>query len=143
MNDHELVRPLLALGAAGLLDADGERRLREHTAACAECRAELETFAEIAGALGSLPAPPPPPDLLWRTQALLAAEADRREGVRLAGAAAAVAAVLLLAVAATLRTIYGDTAMFAWLGLSFIPSALGGAAALTLASRRQLERSSQ
>jgi hypothetical protein len=143
MNDHELIRPLLALGAAGLLDAEGERRLREHTATCAECSAELETFAKIAGALGGLPVSAPPPDLLWRTQALLAAEADRRDGVRLAGVAAAVAGVLLLAIAAALHTVYGDTAMLAWLAWSFIPSALGGAAALTLSSRRQLERSSQ
>lgn len=143
MNDHEQVRPLLALGAAGLLDAEGERRLREHTVVCAECRAELEAFAEIAGALGGLPAAAPPPDLLWRTQVMMAAEADRREGARMAAAAAAVAGALLLAVAAALHSTLGDTAMLAWLAWSLIPSALGGGAVLTLASRHRLERSSQ
>jgi hypothetical protein len=143
MNDHEQVRPLLALGAAGLLDAEGERRLREHTVVCAECRAELEAFAEIAGALGGLPAAPPPPDLLWRTQVMMAAEADRREGARMAAAAAAVAGALLLTMAAALHTLVSDSAMVAWLAWSLIPSVLGGGAALTLATRRQLERSSR
>jgi predicted anti-sigma-YlaC factor YlaD len=143
MNDHEQVRELLALGAAGLLDAADERLLREHTAVCAECRAELDAFASIAGILGALPAMAPPPDLLPRTQALMSAEADRREGVRLAAVSAVVAGTLLLAVAGALYTLYGDTVMLAWLAWSLIPSVLGGGAVLTLASRRPLERISQ
>jgi predicted anti-sigma-YlaC factor YlaD len=143
MNDHELVRPLLALSAAGLLDAEGERHLREHTAECEECRAELEAFAEIAGVLEGLPTVAPAPDLLWRTQTLMAAEADRRQGVRLAAVAGIFGVVLLLAFAAGVHVLMGDSAVIAWVAWVFFPSVLGGGAALTLASRRQMERSAE
>jgi predicted anti-sigma-YlaC factor YlaD len=137
MNDHDTVRPLLALSAAGLLDPDGERRVREHTAACEACRAELEGFAQLTEALGAMPAAPPPPDLLARTHTLIAAEADRREGTRLAAAAAISAAVLVLYLAAVLP-------LYAWFAWTLIPSVMGGAAAIILASyRRRLERSLQ
>jgi predicted anti-sigma-YlaC factor YlaD len=134
MTAHELVRPLLALSAAGLLDAEGERRLREHAAGCAACRAELELFAQLAAGLRDLPVAPPPPGLLARTQALVAADADRREGARLAAAAAVFAAILLLSLAVVLPVL-------AWFVWTIIPSVLGGAAAIALASHRRLERS--
>jgi predicted anti-sigma-YlaC factor YlaD len=138
MNDHELVRPLFALSAAGLLDAEGERRLREHTAVCEACRAELEAFAQLAEGLRFMPSMPAPPDLLARTQARVAAEADRREGALLATLAAVLAGVLLLSLSYILRA-----GVVVWIAWSFIPSVLGGAAALMLASRRRVERSAQ
>ncbi len=138
MTDHDLVRPLFALSAAGLLDAGGERRLREHTAACDACRAELEAFAQLAEGLRFMPSAMPPADLLARTQARVAAEADRREGARLATLAALSGAILLLSLAYVLRA-----GVVVWIAWSFIPSVLGGAAALMLASRRRLERSAQ
>ena len=138
MTDHDLVRPLFAVSAAGLLDAEGERRLREHTAGCEACRAELEAFAQLADGLRFMPSAPPPPDLLARTQARIAADADRREGARLATLTAILGAVLLLSLAYVLRS-----GVLVWVAWSFIPSVLGGAAALMLASRRRLERSAQ
>jgi anti-sigma factor RsiW len=141
MNDHEQVRRLLALGAGGLLDSDGERRLRAHTAECAECRAELAEFAAIAEVLATLPAAAPPPDLVWRTQVAMAAEADRRQGVGLAAIAGLLALALLIATSAVLHLLAGDRAVAAWLVWSMVPSVLGGGAALTLASRRRMERS--
>ena len=143
MTDHELVRPLLALSAAGLLDADGERRLRAHAAICVACRADLEILAQLADGLRALPAAPAPSDLLARTQAMVAAEADHREGARLAAAAALVTCVLLLGLAVTLRTLLGASGALAWLAWSLIPSVLGGASAIALASRRRLQRSAQ
>jgi predicted anti-sigma-YlaC factor YlaD len=134
MTDHELIRPLLASSAAGLLDAEGERRLREHTAGCAACRAELEVFAQLAAGLRDLPVAPPPPGLLARTQAFVAADADRRQGARLAAAAAGFAAILLLSLAVVLPVL-------AWIGWITITSLLGAAAAIALASHRRLERS--
>uniref|UniRef100_Q025K8 Transmembrane anti-sigma factor n=1 Tax=Solibacter usitatus (strain Ellin6076) TaxID=234267 RepID=Q025K8_SOLUE len=138
MTDHDLVRPLFALSAAGLLDAEGERRLREHTAGCEACSAELEAFAQLAAGLRFMPSTPPPPDLLARTQARVAAEADRREGALLATAAAVLACMLMLSLAYVLRA-----GVWVWVAWSFIPSVLGGAAALMLASRRRVERSAQ
>jgi len=138
MTDHDLVRPMFALSAAGLLDAGGERRVREHIAVCDACRAELEGFAQLADGLRCMPSAPPPADLLVRTQARVAAEADRREGARLATLAALLGAILLLTLAYVLRA-----GVLVWVAWSFIPSVLGGAAALMLASRRRLERSAQ
>jgi hypothetical protein len=138
MTDHDLVRPLFALSAAGLLDAEGERRLREHTAGCDACRAELEAFAQLAEGLRFMPCAAAPPDLLARTQARVAADADRREGARLATLAALFGAILLLSLSYVLRA-----GVLVWVAWSLIPSVLGGAAALMLASRRRLERSAQ
>jgi predicted anti-sigma-YlaC factor YlaD len=138
MTDHDLVRPMFALSAAGLLDAEGERRVREHIAVCEACRAELEAFAQLADGLRGMPSAPPPADLLVRTQARVAVEADRREGARLATLAALFGAILLLSLTYVLRA-----GALVWVAWSFIPSVLGGAAALILASRRRLERSAQ
>lgn len=138
MTDHDLVRPLFALSAAGLLDAEGERRLREHTAGCEACRAELEAFAQLAEGLRFMPSAPPPADLLARTQARVAADAERREGARLATLAALFGGILLCSLAYILHA-----AVLVWLTWSLIPSVLGGAAALMLASRRRIERSVQ
>jgi predicted anti-sigma-YlaC factor YlaD len=143
MTDHDEIRELLALSAAGLLEAHEERRLREHVAECAACRTELEDFAELAGGLATLPCAPPPPYLLARTQALVAADCDRREGARLATAAAVIAAVLIFGPAAVLRILFGDAIALAWLAWTLVLSILGCAAALALASRRHLQRSSQ
>jgi hypothetical protein len=134
MSDHELVRPLLALSAAGLLDAEGERRLREHASGCAACNAELELFSQLAAGLRDLPVAPPPPGLLARTQALVAADADRRQGARLSAAAAGFAAILLLSLTVVLPVL-------AWIAWIVIPSVLGAAAAVALAAHRRLERS--
>jgi anti-sigma factor RsiW len=136
MTDHDQIRPLLALSAAGLLDPSGERRLREHTASCDACRAELDAYAALAAGLRELPSAPPPAGLLARTQARLALEADRREGARLATLAAVFGAILLISLSYVLRA-----GAWVWLAWTFIPSVLGGAAALVLASRRRLERS--
>lgn len=143
MTDHELVRPLLALSAAGLLDPEEERRLRKHVAQCAGCRDELEDLAQLAAGLRALPCLPPPPGLLTRTQARIAADADRREGARLAAVAAAFTGILLLSLAVVLRAALGESGVLVWFAWSSISSVLGGAAAIVLASRRRLPRSAQ
>jgi predicted anti-sigma-YlaC factor YlaD len=141
MSDHESVRELLALSAAGLLNAAEERSVREHVRQCAACAGELDEFAGLSAGLSALPSPQPPADLVRRTSALLAAEADRRQGAVFAGAAAIVALALVLLVGQALRTLMGDSAVLAWLGWATISSILGAASALVLVSRRRLERS--
>src|SRR5438552_6300195 len=93
----EQVHGLLALSAAGLLDAPEARRVAEHVLECAACAAELESLGDIAAALGLLPAPHPPAGLVYQTQLAIAAESDRRQGARLALAAGVLAWVIALA----------------------------------------------
>ena len=60
MSDHESVRHLLALSAAGLLDAGEERLVREHASQCARCAAKLDAYATLSAGLSALPMPQPP-----------------------------------------------------------------------------------
>jgi len=141
MSDHESVRELLALSAAGLLDAGEERLVRDHARQCAACTAELDDYATLSAGLSALPSPPPPADLVRRTSVLMAAEKDRRQGAFLAAAAAIFAFVFVLLIGQTLRILEGDSAAMVWLAWAFVSSMLGTAAALALAARRCLERS--
>ena len=140
MNDHDSVRKLLALSAAGLLDPGEERLVREHARQCARCAAKLDDYATLAAGLSALPCPLPLADLLRRTNSLVAAEVDRRQGAALAGVSAVFAFAFVLTVGQTLRIVAGDTAALAWLVWAVVSSVLGTASALLLASRRRLER---
>ena len=141
MSDHEQVRQLLALSAAGLLDADEERLVSEHARQCTACAAELDEFAALSAGLSALPVPQPPADLVQRTSALMAAEADRRQGAIFAGGAAIFACAFVLIVGQAVRIMVSDSAALTWLLWSSLSSVLGAASALMLASRRRLERS--
>jgi anti-sigma factor RsiW len=141
MSDHESVRQLLALSAAGLLDAGEERLVREHAHQCAACAAELDEFAALSAGLSALPAPQPPAYLLARTTVLLAAEADRRQGAVFAAGVSIFALVFVLVIGQTLRITAGYPAALVWLIWAVITSILGAASALVLASRRRPERS--
>ena len=82
MTTHETIRQLLALSAAGLLDAADDRRVRQHVQECAECAAALDDLAALSADLCRLPAPMAPPDLLARTEARVAAELAAQAGLR-------------------------------------------------------------
>lgn len=141
MSDHESVRQLLALSAAGLLDAAEERLVREHARQCARCTAKLDDYAALSAGLSALPCPLPLPDLLRRTNSLVAAELDRRQGAAFASGAAIFAFVFVLLIGQTLRMVAGDSVALAWLAWALISSVFGAASAVVLASRRRLERS--
>ena len=141
MNEHESVRQLLALSAAGLLEASEERLVREHARQCAACAAKLDDYATLSAGLAALPCPLPLPDLLRRTNAVVAAEVDRRQGAAFAAATGVFACVFVLLTCLTLRMVAGDSIALAWLGWALISSVLGAASAVVLASRRRLERS--
>ena len=140
MSEHESVRQLLALSAAGLLDAGEERLVREHVRQCARCAAKLDDYATLSAGLSALPCPLPLADLLRRTNSLVAAEVDRRQGAAFAGAAAIFALAFVLLIGQTLLMVAGDSAALAWLVWAVISSMLGTASAIVLASRRRLER---
>src|ERR1019366_4544854 len=122
-------------------DAGEERLVREHARRCARCAAKLDAYATLSAGLSALPCPLPLADLLRRTNALVAAEVDRRQGAAFAGAAAVFAFAFVLIVGQTLRILAGDSVALAWLAWALISSVLGTASALLLASRRRLERS--
>ncbi len=149
MKTHETIRQLLALSAAGLLDAADDRRVREHVHECAECSTALDDLAAVAADLGRLPAPPVPADLLARTQARVAAEvaaqasSHRRHGAILAAVGAGLFAwMAALATWGLYRLLAGSAGWLAWLVLTTVPAYMAaGAVAAMFASRRRLERS--
>jgi anti-sigma factor RsiW len=102
MDDHELT----AAYALDALDGDDRERYETHLATCDRCRAELQGFWRVSGALAhAAGGPAPPPEL--RERILSAARAERPNVVpfrpRRSGAlatVAAAAAVALLAVGA-------------------------------------------
>jgi predicted anti-sigma-YlaC factor YlaD len=78
MDQHASIRDLLALAAAGALDAAGERQVDEHLRDCADCRAEFQIWSRLTGALETLPTPQAPFGLVERTRGLI----ENRAAVR-------------------------------------------------------------
>src|SRR5260370_34583386 len=83
MNEHESIRELLALAAAGALDENEQRKLGRHLAECSACNAELDAWRGLAASLKRLPTPQAPSMLVERTRSRVALEraaiAERRE----------------------------------------------------------------
>ena len=77
MNEHDKIRELLALAAAGALTDAEKRRVAEHVRSCVSCSNELDAWRPIATELRRLPTPQPSS---WLLQATLArAEAKLAE----------------------------------------------------------------
>jgi anti-sigma-K factor RskA len=111
MDLHELT-PGYALDA---LDPEECARYEEHLAACEQCRAELQGFWHVAGALGrAADGPPPPPRL--RARILEQARAERpnvvplrrRLAVPVLSAAAAAAAVAAIGIGIWAASLSGE-----------------------------------
>ncbi|HXB70048.1 MAG TPA: zf-HC2 domain-containing protein [Candidatus Acidoferrales bacterium] len=143
MTPHESTRPLLALSAAGLLDADGERQVRQHIRECPACAAGLAGLAAVAAGLTSLPSPAPSAALLARTQARvaaqLAARRDRISGVALGVAGCGCGWVVSLATWGAWDWLGGNPAILIWLEFSAVLAGL--TAAVVVRRRRRAERS--
>jgi predicted anti-sigma-YlaC factor YlaD len=90
--NHSDAVELLALAAAGALDAPQQRRLEEHARECSACRRQLEIWNSYSQGLRNLPQPPVPTQLMERTRARLlnerATTADRRWDALMLGALA-------------------------------------------------------
>ena len=71
MTEHESVREMLSLAAAGVLAPDEQRRVEQHAAVCDLCRRELELWERYARELVRLPAPVAPKNLGERTRVRL------------------------------------------------------------------------
>jgi len=77
MSEHERIRELLALAAAGALTSAEEKQVAEHVRSCIACSNELEAWLQTASELRRLPTPQPSS---WLVQATLArAEAKLTE----------------------------------------------------------------
>ncbi len=79
MNEHDKIRKLLSLAAAGALDEPELIAVQRHAARCAECTAQLERWMSLGHALRGLPTPQPPAALLQRTLAVAAAALLREQ----------------------------------------------------------------
>src|ERR1700751_4731721 len=69
MSEHDKIRELLALAAAGALTSAEEKQVAEHVRSCIACSNELEAWQPIASELRRLPTPQPSS---WLVQATLA-----------------------------------------------------------------------
>ena len=155
MSEHEGIRELLALAAAGALEASEQQKLERHLAECAECAQELEGWNALAGGLRRLPTPRPSAALVERTRARvakqLAAESERRWDLSVLVFLVVFAWTLVLAGWPIVRLIGGG--VLGWLDTGFrqtwvwlaVYSALGwlaaGVAAVALGLRqRELRR---
>ncbi|HKF51253.1 MAG TPA: zf-HC2 domain-containing protein [Candidatus Acidoferrales bacterium] len=81
-NEHDQLRELLSLAAAGVLDASDEQRVAAHIGVCPECAASLNRWQQVGANLRRLPTPQAPAALVSRTillaQTRLAEESSRR-----------------------------------------------------------------
>jgi anti-sigma factor RsiW len=78
MNNHDDIRDLLPLAAAGALDPAAQRQVEEHLRQCSGCRAELQSWQRLTGALEALPTPQAPLGLVERTRRHLESQAAAR-----------------------------------------------------------------
>lgn len=80
MTEHNKIRELLALAAAGALTSAEEKQVAEHLRSCLACSNELGAWLPILSELRRLPTPQPSAWLvqatLARAQAKLAAQAE-------------------------------------------------------------------
>jgi len=68
MNEHNEIRDLLTLAAAGALNAEEQRRVEKHLRECPACKAEFDSWQQLTSALSKLPTPEAPAGLVERTR---------------------------------------------------------------------------
>ena len=139
MSAHDTVRPLLALSAAGLLEAAEERLVRNHAAECAECAVELDALADLAASLAMLPVPAPAPDLVVRTQVRVAEDRDRRQSQWLAIGAAVCGATATAGLCLLSEPYLGS---MVWVAATLLPTLPAAGAVALLAGRNRVARRS-
>jgi len=154
MNEHESIRVMLALAAAGALDPAESTRVERHANVCDDCRRELETWSRYAYGLRELPQPSAPPDLMERTRTRLLQERAVAEGRRWNGLMLGVLVVFGWATGLTLwilvrvftgavLTVFGANLVsgLTWSLVSVVLSWMTAAtAALMLGKSRQMRR---
>ncbi|MGC1106027.1 MAG: zf-HC2 domain-containing protein [Candidatus Acidiferrales bacterium] len=154
MNEHDAIRELLPLAAAGVLDAAEEGRLAAHISLCPDCAANLSLWQQVGSNLRRIPTPQAPAALVERTIALaqnhLTRESDRRTERRIVAlvivfswAFVAISWPLAQLLAHGWQSLLGFGFEQGWenfVVFTAICWLAGGAAAVLLAARRSRER---
>jgi anti-sigma factor RsiW len=158
MNEHDAIRELLPLAAAGALDERDQRRVEEHVRTCAECAAELDRWWALERGLRRLPTPQAPALLVERTRMRIRAEllerAERAVNPWLMGFLVLFSWTLVLATWPVVRWLGGgsaggqipavdiglDRAWLAFVGYTLAGWVIGGLAALAMAVRHVAAR---
>src|SRR5215831_19574881 len=151
MNEHEQLRAMLALAAAGVLEADEQSRIDDHLRDCESCRREMDCWLWYAQSFRYLRPPTLPERLVERTRARILAErtaaAERRSEGLLLGALAAFAWIVGVTVWFLVRLFAGGatavlkisiTQLLIWgAGSTILVWLTAAVATLMLGSRRQ------
>jgi hypothetical protein len=74
MSEHDEIRDLLSLAAAGALDSDEEERVGRHIRSCALCSSALDDWRLVAGGLRRLPTPQPSRGVVERARIMAEAK---------------------------------------------------------------------
>ena len=154
MSEHDKIRQLLALAAAGALTSAEEKQVAEHVQSCIACSNELEAWRPIASELRRLPTPQPSSWLvqatLARAEAKLTEQADHDGNRRVL--IVVVALSWLLAIASWLvfhvlserfGRLFGPQFSHTWISFAAFTALewlAGGVAAVMLAVRQRGER---
>ena len=101
MSEHNKIRELLTLAAAGALTSEEEKRVAEHLRSCVACSEQLEAWRSIATELYQLPSPQPSSRLVQETlahaQRKLAEQAEHDWNRRIIISVVALAWLLMVA----------------------------------------------
>lgn len=76
--EHDDVRDLLTLAAAGALSAEEQKQVEKHLRDCVECSAEFAAWGRLTAALEEMPTPQAPMGLVERTRRQLEKQAELR-----------------------------------------------------------------
>lgn len=154
MSEHDKIRELLPLAAAGALTSAEEERVVAHMRLCAACSHEMEEWRSITGSIRRVPTPQPPARLLQvtlaRAEAKLVDQAEHDWNRRVIIFVVAFAWILTVASWPLVHAMTGGlTSLLSpqlnrtWIdfaGFTALVWLAGGTAAVLLALRQRRER---
>lgn len=77
-HEHDEIRELLTLAAAGVLSAEEQKHVEKHLQECGDCAAEFAVWSRVTAALQEMPTPLAPMGLVERTRRQLEKQAELR-----------------------------------------------------------------
>ncbi|HEV2467870.1 MAG TPA: hypothetical protein VGS78_01645 [Candidatus Sulfotelmatobacter sp.] len=154
MSEHDKIRGLLPLAAAGALTSAEEKQVAEHVRSCIACSNELEAWQPITSELRRLPTPQPSSWLvratLARAEARLAEQAEHDWNRRVLIVLVAFAWLMTIAswpafhfVSGRFGNLLGPMFTSTWISFAAFTALgwlAGGVAAVMLAIRQRGER---
>jgi anti-sigma factor RsiW len=154
MSEHDKIRELLALAAAGALTEAEEQQVVAHLRLCSACSSEMDAWRSMAAALRRVPTPQPSPRLLQitiaRAEAKLAEQGEHEWNRRVMIFVVAFAWVLTIVSWPLVRLVSGGLVSLldprlnqTWInfaGFTALVWLAGGTAAVLLALRQRRER---